>query len=190
MITMASFTTAFTINTTGSLQQHIHSHRAGNILTIRESSTDSVDQESDPTADTSASTSTSTSTSTPLSASTPGVDLAWRHVSKPMLRIGSKGVSATHANSLGELLEAHTCVKVKINTHKLGSLEEAFVCIQNVVVENNSSSNIELIHVRKSDNMIMIGKEGALDMIRAGDFPPPPPVEDDDADADADAGEE
>jgi hypothetical protein len=107
-----------------------------------------------------------------------------------MLRIGSKGVSATHANSLGELLEAHTCVKVKINTHKLGSLEEAFVCIQNVVVENNSSSNIELIHVRKSDNMIMIGKEGALDMIRAGDFPPPPPVEDDDADADADAGEE
>jgi RNA-binding protein YhbY len=172
MILMKSITMGFTFHSTRPFMAQKHydvvqkasraSQKYEHISTTLHLSADSFDQdtEAQPEAEVS------------LSASTPGIDAAWRHVGKPLLRIGSKGVSATHARSLGELLDAHTCVKVKINTRKLGSLEEAFGCIEKLMEDN---SNIELIHVRKSDNMIMVGKEGSLDMIRAGEFPPPPP---------------
>lgn len=77
-------------------------------------------------------------------------------------------------------MKAHTCVKIKINTRKFGSLEEVFGSIQELVQQNTSTKAIELIHVRNSDNVIMVGPEGALDMIRAGEFPPPPPPENED----------
>lgn len=48
------------------------------------------------------------------------MELAWRHAKKPLLRIGSKGATLTHGNSLRQLLESHTVVKVKINTGKFG----------------------------------------------------------------------
>lgn len=49
------------------------------------------------------------------------LELAWRYAKKPLLRIGSKGATLTHGNSLRQLLEAHTVVKVKINTRKYGN---------------------------------------------------------------------
>jgi len=108
-------------------------------------------------------------------AATPGVDAAWRHVKKPMLRIGGKGATETHGNSLCELLNAHTAVKVKINTHKLGSLEDAFEEIKSLAEKSGKIKGIELIHIRPSDNMILFGLEGTLALINAGDYPPPPP---------------
>jgi hypothetical protein len=49
-----------------------------------------------------------------------GAELAWRYAKKPLLRIGVKGATMTHGNSLRQLLEAHTVVKVKVNTQKFG----------------------------------------------------------------------
>jgi RNA-binding protein YhbY len=106
---------------------------------------------------------------------TPGIDKAWRHVKKPMLRIGGKGLTETHGNSLIELLNAHTAVKVKVNTKRLGSLEDAFKEIKDLTEKSGKIKGIELIHIRPSDNVILFGKEGTLDSINAGDFPPPPP---------------
>lgn len=45
----------------------------------------------------------------------PSIEKVWRYVKKPLLRVGSKGASKSHGNSLKELLQAHTAVKVKIN---------------------------------------------------------------------------
>jgi len=50
------------------------------------------------------------------------MEKTWRHVKKPMLRIGSKGAAPSHGNSLRELLEQHDAVKVKVNTYKLGEI--------------------------------------------------------------------
>ena len=50
------------------------------------------------------------------------LELAWRHAKKPLLRIGSKGATLTHGNSLRHLLNDHTIVKVKINTRKFGKI--------------------------------------------------------------------
>jgi hypothetical protein len=44
----------------------------------------------------------------------------WRHAKKPLLRIGAKGATHSHGNSLRQLLEDHTVVKVKVNTRKFG----------------------------------------------------------------------
>ncbi len=102
-----------------------------------------------------------------------GIDKAWRYVPKPLLRIGGKGVADSHGNSLKELLNAHTVVKVKINSDKLGSLEDVFETLKALVVTKGKMSDVELIHVRKSENTILIGKEGTMENIRKGDFPPP-----------------
>lgn len=56
------------------------------------------------------------------------VEKAWRHVKKPLLRIGGKGVSKTHGNSLRQLLKDHTAVKVKINTDKYGACVRSTSC--------------------------------------------------------------
>jgi RNA-binding protein YhbY len=97
---------------------------------------------------------------------------AWRYIKKPLLRIGGKGVADSHGNSLRELLQAHTCVKVKVNTDKMGSLEEAYEVIREVT-EKNGNIKCELIQCRDAENTILIGKEGAWEMIRAGTYPPP-----------------
>lgn len=49
------------------------------------------------------------------------IEKAWRHAKKPLLRIGSKGFSKSHGNSLRQLLEDHVIVKVKLNTDKYGT---------------------------------------------------------------------
>ena len=96
---------------------------------------------------------------------------AWRYVKKPLLRIGGKGVADSHGNSLRELLQAHTCVKVKVNTDKMGSMEEAYDIIREVT-EKGGKIKCELIQCRESEKVILIGKEGAWEMIRAGEYPP------------------
>lgn len=50
----------------------------------------------------------------------PSIEKAWRHAKKALLRIGDKGVSKSHGNSLRQLLVDHTVVKVKVNTQKYG----------------------------------------------------------------------
>lgn len=57
--------------------------------------------------------------STPINS--PNMELAWRFAKKPLLRIGSKGATQTHGNSLRQLLNDHTAVKVKINTGRYGA---------------------------------------------------------------------
>jgi RNA-binding protein YhbY len=49
------------------------------------------------------------------------IEKAWRHAKKPLLRIGSKGFSKSHGNSLRQLLQDHVIVKVKLNTDKYGT---------------------------------------------------------------------
>lgn len=48
------------------------------------------------------------------------MEKVWRYIKKPLLRIGSKGLTESHGNSLKELLAQHDAVKVKVNTGKLG----------------------------------------------------------------------
>ena len=101
-----------------------------------------------------------------------GIDKAWRYVPKPLLRIGGKGVADSHGNSLKELLNAHTIVKVKINSDKIGSLEDVFESLKDLVGKKGGMIGVELLHVRKSENTLLIGVEGTMDKIRGGLFPP------------------
>ena len=104
-----------------------------------------------------------------------GVEKAWRYAKKPLLRIGNKGATLTHGNSLRQLLDDHTVVKVKINTGKLGTLEEAFDVLKELAQQSGASSDLECIHTRPSENTILFGLPGTLSNIQSGDFPPPPP---------------
>ena len=45
------------------------------------------------------------------------MEAIWRSHSKPLLRVGAKGVQPSHRNSLNELLKAHGYVCVKLNVH-------------------------------------------------------------------------
>lgn len=47
-------------------------------------------------------------------------ELAWRYVRKPLLSIGGKGAALSHGNSLRQLLNDHTAVKVKVNLKTFG----------------------------------------------------------------------
>ena len=107
----------------------------------------------------------------------PNIESAWRFAKKPLLRIGGKGISKTHCNSLIELLNAHTVVKVKFNTQKFGSLEDAFEAMKKLAEETGEMKEIELIQFRNSDNVVMFGKPGAMDLIIEGGFPPLPEEE-------------
>lgn len=48
------------------------------------------------------------------------MEKVWRYAKKPLLRIGSKGATHSHGNSLRQLLDDHTVVKVKCNLKKFG----------------------------------------------------------------------
>jgi RNA-binding protein YhbY len=103
------------------------------------------------------------------------MERTWRYANKPLLRIGSKGATLTHGNSLRQLLGDHTVVKVKINTRKFGSLQRAFEALRTLAEESGSPQNIELIQAREGDKIIMLGLPGTLEQIEKGEFPPPPP---------------
>jgi RNA-binding protein YhbY len=103
------------------------------------------------------------------------MERTWRYANKPLLRIGSKGATFTHGNSLRQLLDDHTVVKVKINTRKLGSLQSAFEALRTLADESGSPQNIELIQAREGDKIILLELPGTLEQIEKGEFPPPPP---------------
>jgi hypothetical protein len=56
-----------------------------------------------------------------------------------------------------------------------GSLENAFVALRDLAVENGAPEGIELIQIREKDKIILFGLPGTMEMISKGDFPPPPP---------------
>jgi RNA-binding protein YhbY len=104
------------------------------------------------------------------------MERAWRHSKKPLLRVGAKGATLSHGNSLRQLLQAHTAVKVKVNTQPFrGDLREAFERIRALAEESGAPSGIECVQLRERDGVIMFGMPGTSERITSGDFPPPPP---------------
>ena len=101
-----------------------------------------------------------------------GMERAWRHAKKPLLSIGAKGATLAHGNSLRQLLEAHGAVKVKINTkHFDNSLDTAFDALKQLAMEAGAPEP-ELLHVRYSDNIILVGAQGIRAKIESNEFPP------------------
>lgn len=106
------------------------------------------------------------------------MERTWRHVKKPLLRIGAKGASASHGNSLRQLLDDHTVVKVKINTSMYnGDLETAFESLKELAVTSGASSDMELLQCRAAEQVILVSLPGTRKRIESGDFPPPKPTE-------------
>jgi RNA-binding protein YhbY len=104
-----------------------------------------------------------------------GLEKAWRFARKPLLSIGAKGAQFSHGNSLRQLLEAHTVVKVKVSTQKFGTLQVAFEQIRDLAQESGAPAGIELVQMREGENTILFGMPGTLARIEQGEFPPPPP---------------
>lgn len=118
----------------------------------------------------------STSTSSNNKNSDMLFEKAWRYIKKPLLRIGAKGITSAHGNSLCELLESHTAVKVKINQPDFeSSIEAIFHEICNFANQAGAPIGIELIQARTSERVILFGMPGTKVRIMNGEFPPPPP---------------
>lgn len=99
----------------------------------------------------------------------------WRHAKKPLLRIGSKGATHSHGNSLRQLLEDHTVVRVKVNTKKFhDSLEEAYHVLRDLAIENGAPQGLELIQLREGSKEVVFGMPGTLEKMQQGTFPPKP----------------
>ena len=47
----------------------------------------------------------------------------WRHAKKHLISVGGKGATKKHGNSLRQLLDDHTVVKVKVNTKTFGKFK-------------------------------------------------------------------
>eukprot|EP00550_Attheya_septentrionalis_P005791 CAMPEP_0198285602 /NCGR_PEP_ID=MMETSP1449-20131203/4855_1 /TAXON_ID=420275 /ORGANISM="Attheya septentrionalis, Strain CCMP2084" /LENGTH=203 /DNA_ID=CAMNT_0043983075 /DNA_START=189 /DNA_END=800 /DNA_ORIENTATION=+ len=101
------------------------------------------------------------------------IEKTWRYAKKPLISIGGKGFSPTHGNSLRQLLDAHTVVKVKFNT-KNDTLEECFQKLRDLAVEAGADEEMELIKIRDSEKVILFGKPGTMERIKSGEFPPKP----------------
>ena len=101
-------------------------------------------------------------------------EAAWRHVRKPLLRIGKEGATKKHGNSLRDLLGNHQTVKVKVNMKQFESLEGAFERLVELAIESGASSDLELIQARAYDSILLIGRPGTKMSIEQGNFPPRP----------------
>jgi hypothetical protein len=78
------------------------------------------------------------------------MEKVWRYATKPLLRIGSKGATHSHGNSLRQLLDDHTVVKVKCNLKKFGrSIPSclAIVCRQAKPVTLARQSDLAMSHI-------------------------------------------
>lgn len=100
------------------------------------------------------------------------LEKAWRYAKKPLLSIGGKGATEKHGNSLRQLLEAHTVVKVKVNTQSFGDLQTAFEQLRDLAVQSGASDDIECVQAREFDKVIMFALPGTLARIKSGEFPP------------------
>ena len=106
------------------------------------------------------------------------MEQAWRYTNKILLRIGAKGATATHGNSLRQLLLDHTAVKVKINTAPYdGSFETAFEKLKDLAVASGASSDLELLQYRSGEQVLLVALPGTRARIEAGEFPPPAKAE-------------
>jgi hypothetical protein len=84
---------------------------------------------------------------------------------------------ASHGNSLRQLLESHTAVKVKVNTQMYGNnLQAASEHIRDLAVASDAPAELELLQVRESEKIILFGMPSTLDAILSGEFPPEPVV--------------
>jgi RNA-binding protein YhbY len=105
----------------------------------------------------------------------PNMEKAWRYAKKPLLSIGAKGATPSHGNSLRQLLEAHQVVKIKVNTKQFSnSLNIAFETLSALAKQAGMADELELLHVRTSENIILVGAKGMREKIESNEFPPPP----------------
>lgn len=103
---------------------------------------------------------------------------AWRYAGKPLLRIGVKGATSSHGNSLRQLLEDHQVVKVKVNTKAFGgSVEQAYERLKELTIASGAPPTIELIQLREGPKEIAFGMPGTLALMEEGSFPPVEEVE-------------
>lgn len=101
------------------------------------------------------------------------MEKAWRYIRKPLLKIGGKGATSSHGNSLRQLVEQHTMVKVKINTRMFdNSLTAAFEELVRLAEERGAPPGLELLQARDYDKIILLGAPGTRQRIFDGDFPP------------------
>ena len=103
-----------------------------------------------------------------------GMEKAWRYAKKPLLSIGAKGATATHGNSLRQLLEHHVIVKVKVNTQSFDNLQDAFQRLRDLAVASGAPDTLELLQARESEKILLFGMPGTLERIQSGEFPPAP----------------
>lgn len=96
------------------------------------------------------------------------MEKTWRSLKKPLISIGAKGVSQSHGNSLRQLLEAHTAIKVKVRGLPL---ETAFDQLVDAAQSVGAPGNLELLQSRSSDAIMMIGLPGTRERIAEGTFP-------------------
>jgi RNA-binding protein YhbY len=184
---MVTHTHAFSLSSSNSLsalpttcctsrtsqQHHIISHRRFHRTLSVTFARDTDESDSDETNVDPESTLTN-ETEPPKSPSLDHLERAWRYANKPLLRIGSKGATLTHGNSLRQLLDSHTVVKIKINTRRFdNSLVEAFAQLAQLAHDSGASSALELLQVRETEKTILVGLPGTLARIAAGEFPPP-----------------
>ena len=69
------------------------------------------------------------------------MEQVWRYVKKPLISVGGKGATNKHGNSLRQLLDDHTVVKVKVNTKSFGkSIRAIHVPLMHRVRKKRSKS--------------------------------------------------
>mmetsp|Transcript_5185 Transcript_5185/g.6038 ORF Transcript_5185/g.6038 Transcript_5185/m.6038 type:complete len:173 (-) Transcript_5185:216-734(-) len=98
------------------------------------------------------------------------LEKAWRYVDKPLISVGSKGITTKHGNSLRELLRAHTIVKVKFSSAE--EFDENFKTLARYANDAGAPDGIEYLHSKKSSRIILFGMPGISEKIEAGSFPP------------------
>jgi hypothetical protein len=117
------------------------------------------------------------------------MERVWRYNKKPLLSIGAqKGPTAKHGNSLRELLQHHTTVKVKIqllfnastrnsDTQSIqDQMEQVYQQLKEYTVRSDPSlEGMELLQVRVNERILLVGLPGTQQRILDGTYPPPPP---------------
>jgi hypothetical protein len=116
------------------------------------------------------------------------MERAWRYSKRPLLSLGAqKGATIKHGNSLRELLNHHTAVKVKVqlilhqrrNNNEDNSsniveraMTDVFVQLRDYAVQSGASPDIELLQMREAERTILIGLPGTRHQIETGTYPP------------------
>lgn len=117
------------------------------------------------------------------------MEKVWRYNKKPLLSIGAqKGPTNKHGNSLRELLQHHTTVKVKTQllfnasnrNSDAQSMQDQMVQVyhqlkEHAVNADPSLRDMELLQVRVNERILLVGLPGTKQRIIDGTYPPPPP---------------